>query len=50
MLNPADLLPMYEKRGYKEFRATRMEEEGKEEFKAITRKGLTVIYMRRNNW
>ena len=45
-----DLLPMYEKRGYKEFRVTRMEEEGKGEFKAITREGLTVIYMRRNNW
>ena len=45
-----DLLPMYEKRGYREVRVNRLEDVGKEELKWTTRNGLTMIYMRKNNW
>ena len=45
-----DLLTMYEKRGYREERVNRLEDEGTEELKWITRDGLSMLYMRKINW
>ena len=45
-----DLLPMYLKRGYKEMRVNRLEDEDTEELKWTTRQGLTIMYMRKVNW
>ena len=45
-----DILPMYEKRGYKEVRVNRLEDEDIGELQWTTREGLTIMYMRKINW
>ena len=45
-----DLFPLYAKRGHREMRVARMEEEDKGEFITVTREGLSVVYMKKYNW